>query len=217
MPENDMQISVVRDTASPGVAKLVQALASNALRRHVGQASTVFTQAHLRSLLGNKQGWPSQNFYDKAARGTYYETTEDGVRISVDNEDAPGAMKHQYNHGVAGKTTITSTGKLLTIPARAEFYGHRAGEFANLRFVMFRSGAKALVIGTGGAERVNFSTGTSSQKGIGARSAMMVAYWLKDSVVQDAKPEVLPTKDQYLRVIGAAIEDGLRQYTGRGN
>lgn len=217
MPEYEFKIDVTKDTASAGVSDLVKALASNALKRHVGAAATVFTQAHLRSLLGNKNGWPSQDFYGKAARGTEFVTTEDGIRISVENEDAPGAMRHQYNRGQEGKTTITATNRLLTIPARAEFYGHRAGEFTNLRFVQFASGAKALVIGKGGSELVNFSTGNSTSRGIGARSAMMVAYWLKDEVTQDAKPEVLPGKDDYLQVIQVALEDGLAQLTGRSN
>jgi hypothetical protein len=214
---NDLQINVTQDTASPAIMELVKVLASDALRRHVGQAATVFTQAHLRSLMGNKQGWPSQGFYAGAARGTSFETTPDGVRISVDNENAPGAMKHQYNQGQSGKTTIVAGGKLLTVPARAEFYGHRAGEFTNLRFVQFASGAKALVIGQGGASRVNFQTGGESNKGIGARSAAMVAYWLVDSVEQDSKPEVLPTRDQYFNVIHSALNDGLAQLRGRNN
>lgn len=213
----DIQINVTKDTASMAVTDLLRALASSALRRHVGAAVVTFTQAHLRSLLGNKQGWPSQGFYEKAARGTAYNVTPDGIEVTIENEDAPGAMKHQYNRGVAGKTTITATDKLLTVPARAEFYGHRAGEFSNLRFVQFASGAKALVIGKGGSELVNFSTGRGSSKGIGARSAMMVAYWLVDSVTQDAKPEVLPTGDQYMQVIKVALNDGLAQLTGRNN
>jgi hypothetical protein len=216
MPD-DLTITVTKDTASHGVAALVQALASNALRRHVGAAATVFTQAHLRSLSGNKMGWVSQDFYEKAARGTAFDTTPDGIRITVENEDAPGAMKHQYNKGEAGQTRIDAVDKLLTIPAREEFYGHRAGEFDNLRFVQFASGAKALVIGKGGTNLVNFGTGKGSAKGTGARTASMIAYWLSDSVTQTAKPEVLPTREQYLNVIRQALEDGLAQLTGRSN
>ena len=214
---NDLQINVTKDTASPAIAELMKALASSALRRHVGQAATMFTQSHLRHLLPNKQGWPSQGFYEGAARGTSWEATDDGVRIQVDNPEAPGAMKHQYNQGQAGKTHIDATDKLLTVPARAQFYGHRAGEFAGLKFGMFRSGAKFLYIQQGGSERVNFQTGKSSNRGMGARSAMMIAFWLVPSVEQDAKPEVLPTREQYLNVIMQALQDGIAQLTGRNN
>lgn len=217
MPDVDLQIDVVKSTAAPALARLVAYLVGSALRRHVGKAVTVFTQAHLRSLLPNKMGWPSQRFYQKCADGTAYEVTEDGVRVTIDNPEAPGALKHQYNRGQSGTTTISMKDKLLTIPARAEFYGHRAGEFANLRYVQFASGAKALVIGRGGAELVNFATGKSSSKGIGARSAMMVAYWLAESVTQQAKPEVLPTRESYMNVVHAALNEGIAQLAGGNN
>ena len=211
---NDLTIDVTKDAASPAVAQLMLALASSALRRHVGAAATSLTQGWLRGLPPNRQGWPSQGFYDGAARGTAWEPTLDGVRVLVDNPDAPGAMKHQYNGGVPGKTRIAATDKLLTVPARAEFYGHRAGEFEGLRFGMFRSGAKFLYIQQGGASLVDFSTGRSRSKGIGARSAMMVAYWLVPEVEQDAKPEVLPSREAYLAAVKAALEDGVRKLMG---
>lgn len=213
----NLSIDITKDTVTPETVKLVKALASSALRRHVGAAVLTMTQAHLRTLSGNAQGWPSTGFYKKAALGARMEATQDGARILLDNEDAPGALKHQYNQGQDGRTTINMKDKLLTIPARSEFYGHSAGEFSNLRFVMFASGTKALVIGTGGAERVDFGGGRSNTKGIGARTRSMVAYWLKESVEQDAKPEVLPTKETYLNACRMAIEDGLAQMTGRNN
>ena len=209
-----IRLDITKDTAGPALTKLASLLASQALRRYIGGAVTVYTQAHLRGLTGNKNGWPSQQFYQKAALGTRYETVAEGVRVLVDNEDAPGAMKHQFNRGIPGRTEIVCKGKLLTVPARAEFYGHSPREFDNLKFVSFASGAKALVIGSGGTNLVNFGTGRGSSKGTGARSAMMIAYWLVDRVEQDAKPEVLPSKNQYLQIIGSAVQDGLRKLGG---
>ena len=215
----DIQITVTKDTATAAVADLALLLASRMLRDETGKKTTEMTQRHLRQLPPNKMGWPSLGFYKDAANGTDYVTTDDGFVISVDNENAPGAMKHQYNLGQEGRTTINMKDKLLTIPARQEFYGKSAGQFANLRFGMFANGTKFLYIGQGGADRVNFQTGRShsDQRGIGARSAMMVAFWLKESVEQDAKPEVLPTKETYLNACRMAIEDGLAQMTGRNN
>lgn len=213
---NDLEISIVKDTASPAVVELVKALASQALLRHVGAAATEFTKGRILEQPDNKQGWPSQDFYGKAARGTSYTTTQDGVRILVDNPDAPGAMKHAYNRGEAGKIYIYANGKLLSVPARAEFYGHKAGEFDNLKFVPFKSGARALVIGDAGTVRIG-KRGGSVTKGTGARSAAMVAYWLVDSVEQDARPTMIPSKDEYIVVIEAAVWDGLAQLTGGRN
>ena len=214
MPDLTLQIDVTKDTASIALRRLVQLLVGQTLKRYVGGAVTLFTQSHLRSLAGNKNGWPSQQFYQKAAKGTRWEPTADGVRLLIDNEEAPGAMRHQYNGGQPGKTTITSNGKLLAIPARAEFYGHSPREFDNLKFILFASGAKALVIGQGGT---GYVTGSRNIKGGGARSQAMVAYWLKDKVEQDAKPEVLPTRDQYLTLIHTALNDGINKLTHGNN
>ena len=102
--------------------------------------------------------------------------------------------------------------KLLTIPARAEFYGSAAAQFANLKFGMFKNGTKFLYIAKGGAQRLSSRTGdlASNQKGIGARSAMMIAYWLKESVEQNAKPEVLPSRELYAQNIDKQLRVAMK-------
>lgn len=212
----DMQINVTKDTASVGIVRLVQVLASASLKRLVGTAATEFTKGRLEAQPSNKQGWPSQGFYQKCSDGTAYTVVPSGVQILSDNAAAPGALKHAYNRGQAGKVYIFANGKLLTVPARAEFYGHRAGEFDNLKFVQFKSGAKALVIGDGGTSRFS-GRGAEKRRGTGAKSASVVAYWLTNSVEQDARPTVIPSKAEYLMIIGEALADGVRQLTGGNN
>lgn len=196
---------VVNDGATPKLEAVTKFFGAPAVSRYAGRAALAMTKAHLNGLSGNKMGWPSQGFYQGAARGSAMVSEAGSIRISVENYDHPGAIKHQYNRGQDGPTFIVAGDHLLTIPARAEYYGHRAGEFTNLRFVMFKSGAKALVVGTGGNSRTNFKTGHESSKGIGKRTAGMVAYWLKDMVEQAAKPEVLPTRSQYSEVVKLAV------------
>ena len=193
----DITINVVEDTTNEVLVGMMTLLRGRKLKGRAGYNLTRLVQGNLRSLPPNRQGWPSQGFYEGAARGTSYEVTEEGAVVSVDNPDAPGAIKFAYNKGNAGMITITANGKLLTVPARAEFYGHSAREFTNLKFIPFKSGAKALVIGTGGTSRLNTRTGDTyaNRKGIGAKSAMMVAYWLVDHVDQKARPHVLPTPE----------------------
>jgi hypothetical protein len=96
--------------------------------------------------------------------------------------------------------------KHLTIPARPEFYGHSATEFTNLRLAVFKSGAMALVIGAGGAGRVNFQTGRErSVSGAGVRSTGMVAFWLRSSVNQDPDPNVIPSAQRLADVALNAV------------
>jgi hypothetical protein len=209
----DIKIDVTKDTASEAVLALVSLLNGRKLKDRVGYEAANLVKINLRSLPHNKQGWPPIGFYEDAARGTAYEVTDDGARITVDNENAKGAIKFAYNQGNEGRLTINSKGKLLTIPARQEFYGHSATEFTNLRYVRFASGAQAFVIGEGGVGRVNFGTGRESNvKGAGARSAMLVAYWLTDSVEQDARPEVLPSKEALAANVNHTVSTELGKF-----
>ena len=209
----DITINVVADTASPKIEAVIRALAKKSFRRNIGRACKDLTKKHFMTLPPNRMGWPSQGFYSDCAKGTEWSMTEDGVRISIDNPNAPGAVKYKYNGGQNGRTTITAKGKLLTIPASASFYGKRATDFDNLKFVQFgRGGAKALVVGGGGTGRVNFSTGKSIRvKGAGAKKAGMVAFWLKDSVEQNAMPEIIPSPERYMQVIRETTDRALQQ------
>jgi hypothetical protein len=211
-------ITITQDSATPKLEAVSRFMGQRAATRYVGRAVLAMTRAHLAGLSGNKQGWPSQGFYAGAARGTTLSVDGSDVRLLIDNADAPGAIKHQYNQGQEGTTHIFAGDKLLTIPARAEFYGHRAGEFQNLRFVKFASGAMALVVNTGGAVRIGMRNNkpTENNRGIGARTAGMVAFWLTDHVEQAAKPEILPTPMQYALVAKEAINDAYQQIVERG-
>jgi hypothetical protein len=88
--------------------------------------------------------------------------------------------------------------KMLTIPARQEFYGHSATEFTNLRLAVFKSGTLALVVGKKGVGRVDFATGREKNvRGAGARAQSMVAYWLKKEVTQNEDKSVIPEAQEY--------------------
>lgn len=209
-------IVITQDTVSPKLEAVVRYMGAKPAVRYVGRAALAMTRSHLQNLAPNKMGWPSLGLY----RGTkcVLVVEESAARLQMDNPNMPGAIKHQYNRGQEGMTIITMNDKLLTIPARQEFYGHRAGEFHNLRFVKFASGAMALVIGTGGASRIGMKGGkaTENNRGIGARTRGMVAYWLTDHVEQQAKPEVLPSPVQYALVVREAAEDAWQQIVQRG-
>jgi hypothetical protein len=146
----------------------------------------------------NKQNWPTTGFYAAvAAEGVDWELQGDSAfKITIDHPTKSGAMKQRYYGG-----RIEAKDHLLTIPARAEFYGHAATEFTNLRFGMFRStGTKFLYIGERGVGKVNFETGREQMyvKGAGPRQAMMIAYWLKESVFQEGDPGVIPAEEDYI-------------------
>lgn len=210
---SDYDIKVTRDAASKSLSAARQALQDKRMHEQIGEYCADWTANHLNALPPNKMGWPSQGFYAACAKGVAFTWTNNKTTVTVDHPEIPGALKHQFYGG-----TINMKDRLLTIPARQEFYGQRASSIQGLKFVMFRSGAKALVVGDEGANKFNWKTGRfRGIKGAGVRSQAMVAYWLKESVDQDAKPGVLPTPEEYAQVAEEAVLNFFDEQTGKSN
>lgn len=200
-----VSISVTSDTATPEINRVIKACNPRTLSEAVGAKCYALTKEWMYRLPHNKQGWAPIGFYTTTADAVTWSSNQNSAVINVDNPNAPGAIAFRYNRGEAGNVTINAKEKLLTIPAREEAYGHKATEFTNLKFVMFHSGAKALVVGPGGSDLYNFATG-KEKKGVGPRSAALVMYWLKSSVVQQADPSIIPPKEAYVETSIAAIK-----------
>jgi len=190
-----------------GVAAALKLLSKSSFARtRMMMESENLTRQHIMDNGTNKQGWPSTGFWKAvAAGGIVSGQTPDGFEITIDHPKNPGAVNQRYYGG-----TITAKDKLLTIPARQEFYGHSAREFSNLRFGMFKGGTKFLYVGQGGTEQ-DQNWGTNKQvkwqrkRGLGARAAMMIAYWLKDSVTQKPNFDIIPAEEDYIAVCHTAL------------
>lgn len=201
-------VNILEDTTGPLLAGLSKIASHSETRLEMARRCVALTQGHVEGLGENKRGWPTTGFYKAVAKdGVASEQESYGFAITADHPIKPGAMRQRFHGG-----TINMKDKLLTIPARAEFYGHSPTEFTNLRFVLFASGAKALVIGKGGVGKVDFETGREKNvRGAGARAALMVAYWLKESVTQTGNANGMPKPQEYLdtctNVLMKAVED----------
>jgi hypothetical protein len=199
----------IEDSARPALARLREEMGPEVLNRHIGRAEERLFKDHIGKLPANKMG-RSTGFWADAARGTHAESSAERVTVVV--------SKLGFRQRVLGGTIKAVNGKYLTIPARAEFYGSRARAFTNLRFVMFRSGTAALVIGDGGAERVT-SLGASQlvggKKGA-AQTVGMVAYWLKKEVKQKPDPGVIPSEGQIVGTARDAIAAAVRRSDSKG-
>jgi hypothetical protein len=141
---------------------------ASGLPQAAGESVWKYVRAYIYNLdfdRANQLGGERSHFYRKAALGTTLDVDDEGADITV----------HQtgFRQRLLGGEIHAKNVKYLTIPAIAEAYGHPAKDF-ELRFIMFRSGSKAL-----------------AGKGQDAR----VYYWLKESVNQDPDPSVLPSED----------------------
>lgn len=94
---------------------------------------------------------------------------------------------------------------------------HRAGEFSDLHFVLFREGLAALVqndqSSLGGRER-----GSVTERGRhkGEEIGGGVFFWLVREVNQEPDPTVLPKAEEITGAAVAAIGDVLMRDAGRG-
>lgn len=121
-------------------------------------------------------------FLERGIQRIAAESTETRARVVITGTAATALAR------VDGPVTITPQGgkKWLTIPATGAAYGHRAGEFANLRVLFFGKGKIALGYGPAKKEQ-------------GPRK---VVYWLKKRVTLPQDRTLLPSDE----TLAAAVE-----------
>lgn len=122
-----------------------------------------------------------------------YEQARSGTDAPVVETDAVSVTIHQV--AVAqrfyGGPIAPVSANWLTIPARSESYGKLAGEFDNLMFILFPSGAAALV--DKDTKKQPFSTPDPY-------------FWLVKHVTQPPDPTVLPDEDLIMSQALASAE-----------
>ncbi|MDR1304467.1 MAG: hypothetical protein LBK76_04505 [Verrucomicrobiales bacterium] len=198
-----MSISVdITDTVTPYLRRLRAGLKPS--RVTLSMAGEVreeivdhFTRRNARP---NRNHFPKSNYWHQAAEATDEpELVADGAVISIRHR---GLALHYY-----GGTVRPTKNKNLAIPARAEAYGKWPRAFNNLRFVIFASGAKALI--TDERARKQARAKGDKRRRIGsAKEPGLVMYWLRPFVDVPRDPDTLPSD----AVIEAAARRGFDAY-----
>lgn len=178
---------------------------SSAMRRSVapaiGAAVVLLFQQNFLSLGTNQQNFPSTGFWAGAARSCNYDVLADGVQINVNQQGVRQRLQGGEIHA--------KPGHYLTIPARAEAYGKRAGEFTNLHAVFFKTshGFFAAL-----AENQSQDVSFGRKKKDGSRTVKPgeergggVLFWLVRSVKQAGNPNVIPSADEIESVALATV------------
>lgn len=162
----------------------------------------------------NELGGQRTHFYAKAGKSASYQITDTGATVSINKE---GIAQRYFG----GEIRPGPGKKYLTIPARAEAHGRRAGEFNNLQVLFGRNGPYAL------AERENttfaFRKGKRGKPGrdiwgkperdISERLLYRqthgggIFYWLVKSVTQQPDPSVLPELSEMETTAFSAVEN----------
>lgn len=189
-----MQVEILKDTASPAIARLlgnlknprpVMEVMANAARRTV--------QDYFRARPPNKLGWPSSGFWRRMAGATSVaEVTERDATIAISD---PAIAQR-----VHGGTITPKRGRYLAIPAGAAAYAAGApregGGPSNLAFVYSRhpqgGWRPALAVREAVFKEVGKPRKDGTRRTKLVHQVATVWYWLVRSATQAADPEALP-------------------------
>lgn len=205
-----IQISIT-ENVTPELRKLSAGISPRRLGAVAGRAVVNTVRAHLfarNASHPNRLGGTRQNFWAAAARSTHMRPESWGAMVSV---NALG-FRLQYQGGTVRPTTK----KFLTIPARAEAYGKRAGEFDDLEFTIIPGKGPALVAARRSEIRIRKTKGggykvTHTASTLGNE----VYYWLARSVRIPAHPDALPPEAKMAESAQGAVGSFLYRQAAR--
>lgn len=206
-----LSITIPNDSGLRVVRALVRGLVESRWQPVVEEAAADSIRDHLakaESGRPNKMGWPRQHWWAKAARSVSSARRPGMVTVSI----AQLGFRQRLEGGVirAGRNISSKTGQptqWLAIPARAEAYGKRPGEFGNLKFTRIETGGFALVAATGGATRQRKIKGQIRAAVLRGAEEGLVMFWLRRSVRQKPDPTVLPTEQAMFTMIHTRLDD----------
>lgn len=175
--------------ADAGIKKVLGKFGKKEIGQVIGAHVANLVQAHLMRY--NKEhpnalGGPRTNYYAKAAKSTHWQTTGDGVKVSVPHV---GIGLLYYGGTVRpGKGISSKTGKptrRLTIPAIAAAHGKSAAEFNDLVPLYGKKGPYALA-----------HKGTKT-----------VVFWLAKKATIGPHKDLLPTTKQVKEAMREGVEE----------
>lgn len=151
----------------------------------------------------NELGGKRSHFYWNAAQSVRHEALVDGAVVTINKL----GLRQRWLGGVITAKNV----KYLTIPARTESYNVPAPLFPRpLKFVQFKSGAKALVVDDRKeTETVDYAGNVKTVRGKRnkrIKTAGLVEYWLVPSVYQKPDETVLPSAGELASVVSAEME-----------
>jgi len=149
----------------------------------------------------NEMGGRRTHFWGQARRSVQNPVLLDADTVSVSINQV-GVAQRYY-----GGDIYAQPGKALSLPARAEAYGKRPGEFTDLHIEVFKEhDLAALVQNDQTSLSIRKKKGGGRTVKRGEEQGGGVFFWLVKRVTQDGDPSVLPT-DAELRL--AAYNAGL--------
>jgi hypothetical protein len=208
------QITIEKDTATPELQFLRANVTPHRMAAEVGPRATRLVQRNFltKEKTGNAKGWPTTHFYARAAEATNWQEGFGFVMISVNQIGIRQRLE-------GGDIKPVNAGA-LTIPAVADAYGKRAGEFNNLRFGFALDPATgkmrpALVEAEASQVKIGKikKDGSRTMKHTGNTTAKIAIFWLLGGVTQKPDPTVLPSDEDFQESFDQSVAALLRHPT----
>jgi hypothetical protein len=179
----------IQDSATPATAKLQGALDSREkMNAAIGTEVKKQVQTHLLGRGRNKKGWPTTNFYPRAAKSTTSSYNATSATVSINQI---GVRQRYY-----GGTIRPVKAKALAIPISPVSYGHVPSDFPGLFLLKTPKGAYLVQAGQELSEAGNIvgrkrAGGNAKRR---RRAELNFLFALKGSVYQEPDASVLPTE-----------------------
>ncbi|HEV2207308.1 MAG TPA: fibronectin type III domain-containing protein [Verrucomicrobiae bacterium] len=189
--ETQDQVAALRTIKANDIAIVGGRAAANLLRQHLFD---------LDGSHANAMGGRRTHFFADGARSVQNPAVSGGLASVVVNHVG---LAQRWLGGTirAGAGTSSATGsatKYLAIPARAEAYGRRPGEFHDLVFEKTKTGGMLV--------QALQTVLTRAQGGFKTRqTGGLVMYWLKTEVEQEPEPDVMPSEQEFGAAVGEAV------------
>ena len=175
-------VQIHSDTATPALRALRAGLTPPRLAQELGPRCAKLVQDNFRSLGPNKKGWPTTNFWNRAAAATTWLEGRGYVIIRVNQVGV--------RQRLMGGDIYPVTAHALTIPASAEAYGRSARDFSGLKSKLVldpeRGTLRMALVQPGGSE--------------------LPLFWLAGHVWQDKDPKVLPADEVFAKEFDKSVE-----------
>lgn len=204
-----LEITVVSDTATPALRRLVAGLAPARINPVVGRSARNLIRSHLFGLNASRPNWlggPRTNFFTKAGRATQFQIVGDSVIVSINQV----GMQHQYYGG----TIRPKVAKFLTIPVHPRAHGKRAREF-DLELVYGLGGEPyALATKSTLVSVIRQTRGGRITRTLGGRRGEIM-FRLVKKVTKQPDPTVLPPTPMFVEHIKLDLEAYFHRLIGR--
>jgi hypothetical protein len=200
-------ISITKDAATPRLLRLAALFTPQRLGASAGKAVEGLVARHLRSLGRNKKGWPSTEFWARAAKATHSQPHPEGTLVSVNQI----GVRQRYLGGHISPVKA----RALTIPISPVAAGKTASDFPGSFLLKTKTGT---YIAQHGEElyrspkgKVQYLRGRSKNAGGNAavriQASLNLLFKLSSGVDQAPNPDVLPSRE----AISSTAIEAIRQ------